>query len=130
MIIKILNRKEKNLKVYISGPIEKNKNCREEFGCISYLLKRNGHNSVNPVQIMDPVIGVLSYDIMSKANLELLYGCDAIIFMPNWEKSKSCENEHDIALKLGLKVFYADTISKLPDDLIKQEESNVVYKRD
>lgn len=118
------------MKVYISGPIVENKDYREQFGCMSYLLKRNGHASVNPAQIMDPVFGVLNNQVITQANLELLGGCDAILFMPDCKNSKTYKKEYDKALRLGLKMFYADTISKLPDDLIKQEESNVVYKRD
>lgn len=124
-----MNKEVRNLKVYISGPVTGNKEYKEQFGSMSYLLKREGHGAVNPVQIMEPVRRVLDYKTILNADLELLEGCDAVLFMPGWEDSKGCKKEYDKALRLGLKMFYTDTISKLPDDLIKQEDSNVVYKR-
>ena len=122
--------RRRGMKVYISGPVTGNKEYKEQFGSMSYLLKREGHGAVNPVQIMEPVRGVLDYKTILQADLELLEGCDGILMMPGWEESQGAQKEYDKALRLGLKMFYADTISKLPDDLIKQEESNVVYKRD
>ena len=104
------------MKVYISGPVTGNKDYKEQFGSMSYLLKREGHGAVNPVQIMEPVRGVLDYKTILQADLELLEGCDAILFMSGWDNSKGCKKEYDKAERLGLKMYFADGLT-LPEGL-------------
>lgn len=111
------NQKGWGMKVYISGPMTGHRDSRERFGGISYLLKKEGHGAVNPVQIMEPVHGVLDDNTILNADLELLEGCDAIIMLPGWEDSKGARKEYDKANRLGLKTFYTESIGRLPDEL-------------
>ena len=83
------------MNVYISGPVTGNKDYKEQFGSMSYLLKREGHGAVNPVQIMEPVRGVLDYKTILQADLELLEGCDAILLLPGWQDSHGACKEYD-----------------------------------
>ena len=106
----------RNLKVYISGPMTGNKNYKEHFGSMSYLLKKSGHKPINPVHIMDSVRGILDYKTILNADLELLEGCDAILFMSGWDNSKGCKKEYDKAERLKLKMFFASGLT-LPEGL-------------
>lgn len=105
------------MKIYISGPVTGHKNYKEQFGSMSYLLKREGHGAVNPVQIMEPVCGVLDYKTILQADLELLEGCDGILMMPGWEESQGAQKEYAKATRQGLQVFFAESIAKLPNEL-------------
>lgn len=105
------------MKIYISGPVTGHKNYKEQFGSMSYLLKKYGHKPVNPVQVMDSVRGVLDYKTILNADLELLEGCDGILLLPGFEESKGAKKEFEKAKKLELKIFYAVSDCMLPDEL-------------
>lgn len=114
------------MKVYISGPVTGNKDAREWFGSMSYLLKRAGFGAVNPVQIMEPVAHVLDYRTILQADLELLEGCDAILMLPGWENSQGANKEYDKATRLGMKKFFVEEPGKLPKEM---EENNDVIRK-
>lgn len=105
------------MNVYISGPVTGNKDYKEQFGSMSYLLKKYGHKPVNPVQVMDPVRGVLDYKTILNADLELLEGCDGILLMPGFEESNGAKKEFEKAKRLELKIFYAASDCTLPEEL-------------
>ena len=96
------------MKVYISGPVTGNREYREDFGSMSYMLKKNGHQPINPVHIMESVRGVLDYKTILNADLEMLEGCDAIIMLQGWKDSEGAQKEFKKAQRLGLEVLFEE----------------------
>lgn len=108
------------MNVYISGPVTGNKDYKEQFGSMSYLLKREGHGAVNPVQIMEPVRGVLDYKTILQADLDLLEGCDAILLLPGWQDSHGACKEYDKSVRLGIKIYRTESTAELPEELKRE----------
>lgn len=96
------------MKIYISGPVTGNREYKEQFGSMSYMLKKDGHQPVNPVHIMESVRGVLDYKTILNADLELLGGCDAIIMMKGWKDSEGAQKELKKAQRIGLEVLFEE----------------------
>lgn len=96
------------MKIYISGPVTGNREYKEQFGSMSYMLKKDGHQPVNPVHIMESVRGVLDYKTILNADLELMEGCDAIIMLKGWRESEGSQREMKKALRLGLEVLFEE----------------------
>lgn len=108
------------MKIYISGPVTGHKNYKEQFGSMSYLLKKYGHKPVNPVQVMDSVRGVLDYKTILNADLDLLEGCDAILLLPGWQDSHGACKEYDKAVRLGIKIYRTESTAQLPEELKRE----------
>lgn len=57
--------------------------------------------------------GVLHDDVWLKGDLAILRRCDAILMAPHWEDSSGAREERDLALSMGLPVFYHHDLKAL-----------------
>lgn len=96
------------MKIYISGPISNLpfQEVRDNFARAEEELKKNGHEPVNPCKlqyILDPA--TTSWHQYMRAAFALLEVCDAVVFLPGWERSKGAVLERAHAQQYCLHVF-------------------------
>lgn len=94
------------MKIYISGRITGIKDYKERFSEAEELIRRRGHEAVNPVKlelILDPKTTKWTQYIL--ACMGLLRACHGIYLMPGWENSKGARLEHDEAVRCGLRIY-------------------------
>ena len=94
------------MKIYISGRITGTNDYRERFSEAEELIRRRGHEPVNPVkldQIFNPATTTWTQFML--ASLGILRACHGIYLMPGWEDSKGARLEHDEAVRCSLKVY-------------------------
>ncbi len=48
-----------------------------------------------------------SYEQAIEGTLEIMRRCDAVIFTPDWGRSKGARGEHEEAVRLGMTRFYS-----------------------
>lgn len=101
---------KKQMTVYISGPITFTNDWTERFAKAEEELKAKGYNVVNPITVgaelenrMKPEIPTWA-DYM-KVDIKALMDCDAIYMLKDWFRSRGALVEHNLALKLGLKIL-------------------------
>lgn len=94
-------------KVYVSGPIAHHdlQERRDTFARACENLKKLGYFPVNPFD--NGVPDEEHFTSHMKADIRMLVGCDYIYMMPNWETSKGCKLEFDVATSCGMGVIYA-----------------------
>lgn len=114
--------------VYISGAVTGNPSHVYEFQEAAVFLVENGFKPVNPVEIMEPVADLLSYKTVLNADLEILEGCDGVLFLPGWDESRGCRKEHEKATRTGKALFYMlgwgePDEQKKAEDLRKHKEA-------
>lgn len=93
-------------RVYISGPIAhydilERKNA---FHKIERMLRKSGYLPVNPFNNGLPQPG--DWKEHMKADIHMLLSSQYIYFMPNWELSKGCKLELDVATSCGIKILH------------------------
>ena len=108
-----------NSTCYISGPIRGNDRAEYDFQEAAVMLATAGYLPVNPHEIMEPVADALSRETIIQADLEILGGCDCVLFLPGWEKSEGCRKEHDKAVRTRKKKYY------LRGGEMKQEDGTI-----
>lgn len=59
---------------------------------------------VNPLK--NGIPAAADWRVHMKRDIQLLLGCDAIYMAKDWECSKGCKLEHDVATSCGLEVKY------------------------
>lgn len=94
------------MKVYISGQITglELKEARTKFNEAERVLIEKGHNPVNPMKINIPIDGKTWTDYMLD-DLKLLFDCEAIYLLDNWQASKGAKIEYLIAKEMGVKIL-------------------------
>lgn len=119
-------------KCYISGPISGMENLNiESFNNAEIELKKLGFNTVNPHNIVkgnkevDLLVMQMTetknpsviesnkreiWNICMKLDIKELLDCNCVAVLRGWQTSKGATVEILIAQKLGLKVFYAETL--------------------
>lgn len=114
------------MKVYIAGPIAGKENGnREMFAKAAELLKKRGHEPVNPFDIPGdhpdgPCIGGPAsqedgsheYGCYLRADIMVLMFCDAIGVLPGWETSKGAATEVHVAQSIGLETIWLDELAR------------------
>jgi hypothetical protein len=98
--------------VYVAGPytalsprlVETNVRVAEEM---AYAIYRSGGSVVCPHTTTRWVDGEVSYTFMCLATLAQMVRCDAVIFLPGWEKSSGSVQEHEEAQRRGMPTFYS-----------------------
>lgn len=105
-------------KVYISGPISGHdpEQVKERFDMVMANLKEDGLHPVSPLNNGLPE-GSNWMDHM-RADISMMMKCDSVAFMANWNISRGCRVEHQLAESLGMKIMY---LSK-NQQLIKKDE--------
>lgn len=97
------------MKIYISGQITglELKEARAQFDKAEKILIEKGHNPVNPMRINNPIAGKTWVDYMLD-DLKLLFDCEAIYLLDNWQASKGARIEYLIAQEMGMAVLRAN----------------------
>ena len=67
-------------------------------------LTEKGYNPVNPMRINPPIKNKSWKDYMID-DLRLLFDCEAIYLIDNWQMSKGARIEYYIAKKLGMSII-------------------------
>jgi hypothetical protein len=101
-------------KIYISGKITglEPKQAFKKFEKAEEFLKNYlGYNVINPIKQCPQQENWSDYMLK---DIELLFDCDAIYMLSNWQDSKGARIEHAIAKELGLRILYFNTFENLP----------------
>lgn len=93
-------------RVYISGPIAHYDldERRRVFAHAKRMLRREGYLPVNPMDNGLPQPG--DWRMHMRADIRNLLRCQFIYFLPDWQLSKGCRLELDVAASCGIKVLH------------------------
>lgn len=91
--------------VYISGPIAHYdiEERRQAFQKAETMLARLGFTPVNPMKNGLPQPG--DWRQHMRVDIRMLLSCHYIYFLPDWQLSKGCRLELDVAMSCGLQVL-------------------------
>jgi hypothetical protein len=94
------------MKIYISGKITGMEIQEAEilFEIAEINLRNKGFKPINPMKINHN--HNKTWQSYMKEDLKALLDCEAIFMLSNWEQSRGARIEHDLALNLGLKMYY------------------------
>jgi len=104
-----LAKPQSGARVYISGPMTgKDNHNIEAFNAAKKLLVDAGYNAVNPVDINNLLTNQQrqNYSECLRYDFKELVDCDCIYMLKGWQYSNGARIELDIALNLGLTVFF------------------------
>lgn len=96
-------RRNRQNRIYLSGPITGVDNYKIIFSAYAIRLWRLEWEVVNPATACPPKWGY--WRCMARC-IRLELGCGAIAMIPGWEKSRGAKIEHRIARMMGLQVIY------------------------
>ena len=95
------------MKVYLSGPITglNMEQAKKNFEKAEVFAKEflNAKEVVNPFKL--PHNHDQSYVSYLLEDLQALSGCNAILMLPNWKKSKGARIEHNFAKEFEIKIY-------------------------
>ena len=93
-------------KIYISGQITglKKQTCYNNFETAIMKLRRIDKFGVSPYQGDE---GKTWAEYM-KRGIETMMNCEGIFMLSNWRESKGANIERNLAMQLGMKVYYED----------------------
>lgn len=94
------------MKIYISGQITglEPKAAKAKFDKAEKILIEKGYNPVNPMKLNIPIEGKAWIDYMLD-DLKLLFDCDAIYLLDNWQESNGARIEYLIAQEMGMTIL-------------------------
>lgn len=98
----MMNRLEKNMKIYIAGSITNNPNYKEQFKEVENFLIQQGHAVINPVKNLG-----FSYKEYIDMGLCELMKCDAIYMLEGYSNSKGALLELQYAKTAGLEIIFS-----------------------
>jgi len=103
----LLNR-EKQLKIYISGPISGATNYPSSFKDAADYLRDLGYDIVDPSTIAAPSKDTkwTTWDYYMREGIKRLMDCDRIYMLEGWEDSEGARLEQMIAKQLHLPCLY------------------------
>jgi len=90
------------------------------FNRVAGKLRKLSYVVYNPAENFGGKLGIDRAEYM-RVDLTHLLQCQAIVFLPGWERSKGAVLEHNIALELGLKRIEVDMVG-CSDSLIEMIE--------
>jgi hypothetical protein len=98
------------MNIYISGRMTGLPNFNyPAFHAAEAELRKLGHNPINPARINFPAD--TSYDEMLMVDFEVIATmADAILLLPGWYMSMGAMQEHNLAVKLKLRVLHAQQL--------------------
>lgn len=104
------------MKIYISGKITglSLEDAFDFFELAEAHLLNKGHDPINPIKAngidgTEKAVTASWRDYMM-ADIALLFDCDAIYMLKNWQDSKGAKIERAIAEHLGLQIHYQGTL--------------------
>ena len=106
------------MRIYLSHPYGGNPENREaskkihEFYKESWEYEGLQHTMVNPLELLEECAGKVSEQTITRAAVEIMRGCDAVLFCQNWQESRGCRVEHAVAELSGMKIYYLDRIAE------------------
>ena len=94
------------MRVYISGPITKDKNFYNKFIEAEKQLKEAGCEVVNPARIGAMLPKSFTHGEFMDIDYVLIQKCDAIYMLKGWNTSSGAKNELNYAREHGLKTLF------------------------
>lgn len=91
------NKIENGMKIYVSLPISGHdiKETKEYVEKVKKFLEEKGDEIVTPFDACNEE--GKSYSYYMGRSIEALLECDAVFFVPNWQESKGCMAEFELA---------------------------------
>ena len=94
------------MRVYISGPISKDKAYYRKFLNAEIKLKKAGHEVINPARLGKCLPkSFITADYLD-VELPLIRKCDAVFFLKGWKDSYGSRKEYEYALKQEVKLVF------------------------
>lgn len=93
------------MKIYISLPIAGHDIEEVEASCIyaSGVIQAKGHTPVSPLEVSpDPA----TYAEHIGTDITALLVCEAVLFLPGYQKSKGCRLEYEAAVIYGKEMYF------------------------
>lgn len=94
------------MRVYISGPITKDKNFYNKFKEAEQRLKEAGYEVINPAKIGLLLPKSFTHGDYMDIDYALLQKCDCIYMLKGYNASIGAKNELNYAKEHGIKVLY------------------------
>lgn len=111
-------RKEEDMKIYLSHPYGGSFANRVHAAGIARMYediwnkaKIRGMQMINPLKELSGLTEKNTEDQMLGLAVELMRGCDFVLFAPGWKRSRGCRYEHWVARHTGMEIQY------LPEEL-------------
>ena len=101
-------------RIYLSHPFGGNEENRDASKAVAAmyrdLWKQEGRDNVivNPLELLEGCDEVLPDGTVLNAAVELMKGCDVVIFCDGWENSEGCKREHYEADLLDMECVHID----------------------
>ena len=94
------------MRIYISGQITglNLEVATKLFKDAQVKLEAKGHEVINPMDL--PHKHGQTWREFMLEDIDALMGCQGIYMLENWRDSKGARIEHNIAVEMGLKIFY------------------------
>lgn len=94
------------MRIYISGPITKDKAFYNKFLDAEKKLKDAGYEVVNPAKLGVLLPKTFTHADYMDIDLMLLRKCEAIYMLKNWKNSIGAVYERMLAKELGMTIYY------------------------
>lgn len=94
------------MRVYISGPITKDKGYYRKFLNAEIQLKKAGHEVVNPARLGKLMPKTFTTTDYLDVELPIIKKCDAVFFLKGWKESYGARKEYEYALKQEVKLIF------------------------
>lgn len=104
-----ITNQQNQMKIYISGQITglDSQEARAKFDEAERILIEKGYSPVNPMKLNVAIEGKTWEEYMLD-DLRLLFDCDAIYLLDNWQASKGARIEYHIAQEMGMIIHLMD----------------------
>lgn len=108
-------------KIYIAGKItgEDWKEAKAKFSNVQRILEEYGYDVENPC---DHQIENGTWEMYMRQGLKAMLECGGVFALDNWKESRGASIEVQLALDLGMFVFYEDRdLNKMVDHIMNNE---------
>lgn len=94
------------MRVYISGPITKDKDYYKKFLMAEARLTADGHEVINPAKVGLLMPKSFEHKDYMDIDFALMQKCDAIYLLKGWKASIGSVNELSFAKQRGMKILH------------------------